>query len=405
MSLYHIDFTTGQLVPVVNADRFAVGQILTYEDMANPCKRYAVTSENPGTYGQPLICEDGHATNCAPSSIGRGGWRDTGDTLTAAELVQFIEAAKARQAREQIAAKAAAEAASNDRAARRAQHLAEHPELKAIQPGEYASAKAGAANIRIQLKRAFPGIKFSVTSEVYSGGDAINIKWAMGPTGREVEAITARYQEGSFNGMEDIYENNRENVWPELFGGAKYVSENREDGDAFTTIAGHLCDLFGIERPAKNQYWTLNGLDDDKVNQTTRGLLAATSFPPGAMITGVEHMPEGEENEAVPTWTRSGFARYYRVLYSVPGSQSAAVPPIAAPAATEPSAATAAAQIRENVERNGIELHFAAKPPAFLLESLKALGWRWTRAGGCWYHKATEDARQFAARILANLPA
>jgi hypothetical protein len=292
MSLYHIDFTTGQLVPVVNADRFAVGQILTYEDMANRCKRYAVTSENPGTYGQPLICEDGHATNCAPSSIGCGGWRDTGETLTAAELVQFIEAAKARQARERIAAKAAAEAASNDRAARRAQHLAENPELKALQPGEYASAKAGAANIRIQLKRAFPGIKFSVTSEVYSGGDSINIKWAMGPTGREVEAITGRYQEGSFNGMEDIYENNRENVWPELFGGAKYVSENREDGDAFTTIAGHLCDLFGIERPAKNQYWTLKGLDDDKVNQTTRGLLGATSFPAGAIITGVEHMPE-----------------------------------------------------------------------------------------------------------------
>ena len=405
MSLYHIHFPTGQLVPVVNADRFPVGQILTYEDMANPCKRYVVTSDKSDTYGQPLICEDGHATTCAPSSIGRGGWRDAGETLTAAEVAEFIETAKQRQARELIEAKAKAEAASNARAARRAQHLAEHPELKAVQPGEYASAKAGAANIRIQLKRAFPGIKFSVTSEVFSGGDSINIKWAMGPTGREVEAITARYQEGHFNGMEDIYENNRENVWPELFGGAKYVCENREDGDAYRTIAGHLCDLFGIERPAKDQFWTLNGLDDDKVNQTTRGLLGATSFPAGAIITGVEHMPKGEENEAVPTWANTGFARYYRVLFSTPGTQSAAVAPVAAPAATEPVAATAAAEIRENVERNGLELHFAAKPPAFLLESLKALGWRWTRAGGCWYHKATEDARQFAARILANLPA
>lgn len=412
--IHHIDFTTGKLVPLVTADRFPVGQILTYEDMANPQKRYVVTSDTPGSYGQPLICEDGHPANCTPSSIGRGGWRNTGETLTADELKQFIEAAKVRQVRESIEAKAKAEAEANDRATRRAAALKNHPYLKPVGLGEYASAKLGAANIRIQLKKAFPGIKFSVTSEYYSGGNSINIRWAMGPTTKEVEAITGKYQEGHFNGMEDIYEYDHSNIWTDLFGGAKYVSENREDGDTFHTIAGHLCDIFGIERPANNAFWNLRGDEDDKINGTTRGLLSCTSFPAGAVITGVEHMPDGEENENVG-YGRTGFARYYRILFTDPAAkitpaQAQVVRPewdqmkefLGLPADTDKTQANAVT-ITENTEKQGIEIRFPSKPPAFLLETLKSLGWRWSRASCCWYAKASAEARTFAQNIADTM--
>lgn len=89
------------------------------------------------------------------------------------------------------------------------------------------SAKLGAANIRTELKAAFPGIKFSVKTRNYAGGCSIDVEWQDGPTGSLVEAITNKYQEGHFNGMEDIYESNRNNVFTPVFGGAKYVGTTR----------------------------------------------------------------------------------------------------------------------------------------------------------------------------------
>jgi hypothetical protein len=402
-SVYHIDFSTGKLVPLVTADSFPVGQILTYEDMKNPRQRYAVTFDNPGIYGQPVVCEDGHESTCAPSSIGRGGWRDTGVTLTPAELELFCEEAKQRKARAIIEAEAKTAATVKSHTEQRQQALANHPHLTPVAAGSYASAKHGAANIRQELKRAFPGIKFSVRSDVYSGGDSIDIRWAMGPTRAEVEAITGKYQEGSFNCMEDIYENDKDDIWTPLFGGAKYVSASREDGEAYNIIAGHLCDIFNIERPADNKFWTLRAEDDDKINGTTRGLMTATSFPAGAIITGVEHMPAGEENRKCG-FGRTGFACFYRVTYTTPGAAApktpAAAPEQAPDTNTAPTVAAAdAVTITENTAKQGIEIRFPAKPPAFLLESLKALGWRWSRHAGCWYAKATAEARAFAQTI------
>lgn len=95
-----------------------------------------------------------------------------------------------------------------------------------------------AKNIRIELKRAFPGVKFSVTSESFSMGDAISIRWTDGATGKQVEEITGKYKAGSFDGMTDCYDYESTN-WTEAFGDAKYVSTSREYSLAFisATIA------------------------------------------------------------------------------------------------------------------------------------------------------------------------
>jgi len=109
--------------------------------------------------------------------------------------------------------------------------------LRAALPGKYPylipvagsgkSAHAmGAKNLKTELGRIFPGIKFSTRSESYSGGDSIDVSWTDGPTDDEVKKISSKYQEGSFDGMVDLYTSNHA-VWPEVFGGAKYVSESR----------------------------------------------------------------------------------------------------------------------------------------------------------------------------------
>ena len=41
-------------------------------------------------------------------------------------------------------------------------------------------------------------------------GDNVNVKWQDGPTEKQVKALTDKYEKGSFNGMDDIYEYSKE---------------------------------------------------------------------------------------------------------------------------------------------------------------------------------------------------
>lgn len=68
----------------------------------------------------------------------------------------------------------------------------------------YISCANTAKLIRGALKRAFPGVKFSVVSSVYSGGASIRVKWTDGPTGSMVEAIAKQFAGGRFDGMIDM---------------------------------------------------------------------------------------------------------------------------------------------------------------------------------------------------------
>lgn len=87
------------------------------------------------------------------------------------------------------------------------------------------SSQAQAAKlIRQELKQAFPGTKFSVTSQSFSMGCSIDIRWDNGPTSKQVESITGKYEYGHFDGMTDCYEiSNRRNDIPQ----SKYVMEQR----------------------------------------------------------------------------------------------------------------------------------------------------------------------------------
>ena len=86
--------------------------------------------------------------------------------------------------------------------------------------------------IKKELTESFPGIKFSVRYKSYSGGDSIDISWEFGPTVAQVEKISQKYQEGSFNGMDDSYTYDPTKTVSATgevvnLGGAKYVFEHR----------------------------------------------------------------------------------------------------------------------------------------------------------------------------------
>lgn len=93
----------------------------------------------------------------------------------------------------------------------------------------YAHLKVGnkpAQNIRADLKKHFPGIKFSVTSD-YS---AVNVRWTDGPKEADVELLLNKYEQGKFDSMEDYYKSIR-TPFNTVFSDVKYIFTNRHISD------------------------------------------------------------------------------------------------------------------------------------------------------------------------------
>lgn len=117
-------------------------------------------------------------------------------------------------------------------------HLAElrakHPELLQLSDTNQNRLTTAAKNIRKELASAFPGVKFTIRTKRFSGGDDLNVDWTDGPTSAKVKAITDKYSGGDFDGMTDSYTHSR-SAWIDVFGQSKYVFENRGLSVAFIT--------------------------------------------------------------------------------------------------------------------------------------------------------------------------
>lgn len=72
-----------------------------------------------------------------------------------------------------------------------------------LTPKEFFRATDVAKIIRKMLAKAFPGIKFSVTSEYYSMGSSVYIRWEDGPTQRQVNDTVSPLSQRGFDGMTD----------------------------------------------------------------------------------------------------------------------------------------------------------------------------------------------------------
>ena len=105
---------------------------------------------------------------------------------------------------------------------------------------KYLSVTDTAKLVRSALKAAFPGVKFSVRSDSYSGGASINISWTDGPTEAAVDKVADRYQGCDFDGMQDLktYRDGTLIALPngeveEVRFGANYVMTHRKLSDAY----------------------------------------------------------------------------------------------------------------------------------------------------------------------------
>ena len=293
---------------------------------------------------------------------------------------QDQDAARKTEAQQREAARQAEAAIENaQNAALTQKWRREFPDLEQSEGSTKTRWARGSANIRTELNRAFPGISFTVRSNSYSGGCSIDIGWYDGPTEKDVKAVSDKYQTSRFDGRDDSTHSTSTH-WNAVYGGASYVSENRDISEATRaalTPWAEDCIARG-ERFGAHDAGTL-------IHQ----LVYDTTLPAGAVVQGAARR-EGD---------CSGINRpstVYKIVFTVPD-------PV--PAFHEPTQQQGTGVIvSQNEEQDGVEVHFPSKPDAATLATMKANRFRWSRHSGCWYHKRTPEAMRFAFGMVGQAP-
>lgn len=164
-----------------------------------------------------------------------------------------------------------------------------------------------AKNLKQELRQAFPGIKFAVKSSSFTGGDSVDIRWTAGPTRKQVSAITDKYQEGNFNGMIDLYEDDRSaygKAVEKVLGRSKYVCPQRDwPDDLYEQIGRSLCALQHIEYDGPYTRHLYGEHDCNDLQSHVTQLLSRTAFSATELFDSVEPTPT-EERDSGHDWCR-----------------------------------------------------------------------------------------------------
>jgi hypothetical protein len=112
--------------------------------------------------------------------------------------------------------------------AKREELIKENPHLISVNEGGNGKPARviAAKNLRIELKKAYTAVKFSIRTKVFSGGDDMTVNYDDGPRIAVIRKMAEKYESGNFDGMEDIY-NYNSTAWTRTFGDVKYSSVSR----------------------------------------------------------------------------------------------------------------------------------------------------------------------------------
>jgi hypothetical protein len=167
-----------------------------------------------------IVFDNGTESRGLPECILRGvQWRIYADIARPEEIAFLREHVASETERKRIEADAAAKKFAADKDALRSDPR--YSKLKQTGSGD-GGGKLVASNLRIELKAAFPGVKFSIRSDYNS----VRVAWVDGPTTDEVKAFTGKYEAGHFDGMDDSYHYSRR-PFTNVYGSAQYIFENR----------------------------------------------------------------------------------------------------------------------------------------------------------------------------------
>ncbi|WNK51204.1 LPD29 domain-containing protein (plasmid) [Pantoea agglomerans] len=141
------------------------------------------------------------------------------------------------------------------------------------------------SNIRKELKARFAGVKFSVRKRSY---DSVSVNWMDGPTEEEVKAVTDKYKDSYFDGMQDMSVSCA-SPFNRIYGGVGYVFTDRDysdgmkekavnmiakkyggslEGEEITLARFNSGDLYRVGR---DYFWHNQGVQGE-INRTLEGI-------------------------------------------------------------------------------------------------------------------------------------
>jgi len=287
--------------------------------------------------------------------FGIGMYFKKGDTVDMDIVNNLVIDATEKAAKDEAERPAREAAAKAERDAERAEIEAQYPYLEKV--GEHSGGgKHVAVNLRIELKRQFPGVKFGITSSYSS----CNIRWTDGPTKDQVQAITSKYEDHVTDFTGD-YRDYSPSIFNNVFGGCNYVSEHRD---------------WSAETEAILISWAYDPeCEDPRGESRANELFRNLAIP----LSAWEIVYEDKTDE----W------KAQLLDEETPEPQPAEI------------CDNSGMVVRRNEEKDGIEISFPAKPDDAIIEMLKMTGFRWSRFAKVWWAKYTDDLWQFANSISA----
>ncbi len=167
------------------------GYITKIEGQQSPetCRTLLGGTGSSGGNAQLEIAFLDHFTNI-PESIVRTSvqWRVTDNVLTEVELQEVVAETEVRLQAKQAAKAEEERKKSEERTRQLTAH--DYAHLTPVKDA-YADKKIVTKNIRMHLKHAFPGVKFSVTRPRFNH---VDVNWTGGPTTKEVDAALDNFQ-------------------------------------------------------------------------------------------------------------------------------------------------------------------------------------------------------------------
>jgi hypothetical protein len=253
----------------------------------------------------------------------------------------------------------------------KAKLLVEYPFLAIA--GQYGSCNTASANIKALLCKKFPGTKFSVRSDKFSGGDSIDVKWVDGPNQKSVDEIVNLFKGGSYDGMNDMYKYSK-SAFTDLFGSSKYLSTNH----SFSQEA-----ISALLPAIKATLETAIAENKDKLYQ-----IEGTLFHLGHDGYNISIWQENEEGSLRHICRADGEERIASVILE---STAVLNPPTAPAQEPQNATTTVGVTINRNIEHNGVELKFPGKPEESVLVWLKSHKFRWSSRQKLWYCRFSES--------------
>lgn len=348
---------SGAMEPV-KVEGFEIGQAVWYEGWSGSLA-WVVGSD---MFGYTIITEDLSKHNGMTGSSLSPYTRikpATGHEAINAEQIAELEAKVIeKRAQDKIEQETAAKLHAEEVAKIAAELRAKYPNANSRYPGK---------TLKAELTKAFPGVKFSVTSDYNS----INIGWTDGPTVKQVEGFSSKYQHGNFDGMTDSYDYDHSahsDAVSSVLGSVGYVFENRKlSPELMEAVKRDLIEKGEEPKDDYNRNTVYMMLEKAEIYGEYQGL---------ELIDNQGWVPQFSKKAEQPRPEAT--------------KEAISVQPVAG------------VTVRENTEKQGIEIIFDSKPSAATLTSLKANGFRWSKFQSLWYTRATDEAREFASKLEAK---